>query len=257
MIALCREHADKADNGSYTDAQLRRFKANAATNFESVRGRFEWMRHRIVMYAGTSFFLDHDVLVAENDTPLIWFTINEHGERMLNYRSRRSDRLVIEDNMWTVEQNDLLEVVCPPGARALDVTRTNGDHLRVEFHSFNDASAVVVKFPRQGHHLRELERLTYPLTVLELVDETADGVVKIHPDRIDMHGHVLMGGWIAGNGGSAIHVNPPGDDVVYIGGGSPPGTDSWSLTASQQELIDAVVDEHNTAAKLRDRLRLN
>jgi hypothetical protein len=44
MIALCREHADKADHGSFTDDQLRELKQEGRSRAAEVRGRFDWMR---------------------------------------------------------------------------------------------------------------------------------------------------------------------------------------------------------------------
>jgi hypothetical protein len=44
MIAVCREHADKADHGSFTDDQLRELKREGRSRASQVRGRFDWMR---------------------------------------------------------------------------------------------------------------------------------------------------------------------------------------------------------------------
>src|SRR3984885_9748514 len=44
MIALCREHADQADNGAFTDHQLRELKITGKGRAHEVRGRFNWMR---------------------------------------------------------------------------------------------------------------------------------------------------------------------------------------------------------------------
>lgn len=208
MIALCRSHADKADNGSYTDDQLRRFKAKAAANYDAVQGDFAWMRQQLVMYAGTNLFIGTDILVEIGDTPLVWFTVNEHGERMLNYRNLHENSTVIEDNVWTIGQDELSEVICPPGARTLDVTHSNGDHLRVEYHSFDTPQDVVAKFPKQAHNEGNLARLTFPLTIVELTDETSDGLIKIRPENIDMAGHIMTGSWLENNG-RGIMINPP------------------------------------------------
>ncbi|WP_284752169.1 hypothetical protein [Arthrobacter sp. efr-133-R2A-120] len=65
MIALCREHADKADNRSYTDDQLRTLKKEGKGRGKSVSGRFDWMRQEMIAVVGGNAFLDapEDIIV--------------------------------------------------------------------------------------------------------------------------------------------------------------------------------------------------
>jgi hypothetical protein len=45
MVALCREHHDKADAGAFTREQLRQLKTKRAR----VTGRFDWMRQDLLL----------------------------------------------------------------------------------------------------------------------------------------------------------------------------------------------------------------
>jgi hypothetical protein len=46
MVALCREHHDKADAGAFTRDQLRQLKTKRA---HRVTGRFDWMRQDLLL----------------------------------------------------------------------------------------------------------------------------------------------------------------------------------------------------------------
>lgn len=58
MIALCREHHDKADAGAYTREQLHELKKNPRT--KDVVGKFDWMRNKLMLVAGSCYMLNPD-----------------------------------------------------------------------------------------------------------------------------------------------------------------------------------------------------
>ncbi|NLP82570.1 hypothetical protein HF576_01790 [Microbacterium sp. CFH 90308] len=197
MIALCREHADKADNGSYTDDQLRRFKRSGALNETEVRGRFEWMRRDLVAILGSNVFVDTPVLLSFDGIPVIWFRRNENGEVMVNYRMPSvSPRTTIINNVWDVDQGDIDEVICPPGARTLEVRYTNGDIFKVEFYAAETAEDAIRRFPRVGPR-HKLRGLSYPSTFVTITDVAQEGRIRFHEDRVfkPIQGHQIASSW--------------------------------------------------------------
>jgi hypothetical protein len=57
MIALCGEHHPKADAGAFTRRQLRQYKVDAAEHAPEVKGRFDWLRHDMVVASGGLFYI--------------------------------------------------------------------------------------------------------------------------------------------------------------------------------------------------------
>ena len=58
MIALCLDHAAKADGGAFTDDQLRTLKKNGRQRAEEVRGQFDWMRRDLLAVVGGCFYYE-------------------------------------------------------------------------------------------------------------------------------------------------------------------------------------------------------
>ncbi|MEP7217736.1 MAG: hypothetical protein ABI876_02405 [Bacteroidota bacterium] len=50
MIALCAEHHKKADAGAFTDDQLRQFKQRGVDPAIEIKGRFDWLRNRLLVH---------------------------------------------------------------------------------------------------------------------------------------------------------------------------------------------------------------
>jgi hypothetical protein len=56
MIGLCGEHHPKADADAFTRDQLREYKRDAVEHAGEIKGRFDWLRHKI-MIASAGIFL--------------------------------------------------------------------------------------------------------------------------------------------------------------------------------------------------------
>jgi hypothetical protein len=129
MIALCREHADKADNGSFTNDQLRELKRVGRERAELVRGRFDWMRRDLLARVGGNFYYEQPVILQVGPVPCIWFNRDDDSHLLLNFRMPTlsgEPRAQIEDNWWSVLP-DVTECVCPPHGRLVEVSYQNGD----------------------------------------------------------------------------------------------------------------------------------
>ena len=202
MVALCREHADKADNGAYTVEQVRRFKVNGASNADKVTGRFDWMRRELVAHIGGLFMVDVAVLIEINGTPVVWFDRNEFGELSLSYRLATAGkrRTTIVNNTWTIEQDDIQEVICPPGGRTLSVEYVDGSRFSVEFREIATQEEFLTRFPHAKDRYGSVSLLHFPVTVVSVVDVSVYGNLKIKADRIEEHSNKqTLSGWSFGS----------------------------------------------------------
>ena len=86
MIALCREHADQADNGAFTYEQLQALKSSGGDRRETVAGRFNWMRHEILARIGGNFYYRTPVILELGSMPCIWLSRDEQAFLMVNFR---------------------------------------------------------------------------------------------------------------------------------------------------------------------------
>ncbi|EHA14150.1 SEC-C motif domain-containing protein [Halomonas sp. HAL1] len=84
MIALCREHHIQADNGAFTKVQLHDFKKNGKENWSQVRGKFNWMRNRLLAVVGSNFYYETPVIFEFKEQPIIWFERDENDYLLLN-----------------------------------------------------------------------------------------------------------------------------------------------------------------------------
>jgi hypothetical protein len=165
MIALCREHADKADNRSFTDNQLRHLKQVGAARATEVRGRFDWMRNDLLAHVGGNFYYGTPVILRLGSTKNIWFERDENNDVLLNIKMPTlsgEPRARIENNVWTVLPRLAAEVICPPNGRLIDVKYNNGDWFRVEYQIMATEGDFFKNYP--GTPVSHLEEVVFPLT---------------------------------------------------------------------------------------------
>jgi hypothetical protein len=207
MIALCREHADKADNGAFTDDQLRVLKREGRDRARTIAGRFDWMRRELLAVVGGNFYLKTDVILQLGDRPCIWFTRNEDGELNLNFWMPSSSGLAraqILENTWFVPPH-AANVDCPPNGRRLHVHYADGDELSVEYFDLADPAAFDARYPGT----RWAADISFPITGVEIW-ETAPGTgIEFGPQETRI-GNIMMTGSMM-SGGVAIRADlPPG-----------------------------------------------
>jgi hypothetical protein len=189
MIALCREHADKADNGAFTDAQLREMKRTGKERAQLVRGRFDWMRRDLLTVVGGNYFYDLTNVLAIGSRQCIGFSRDEDGYLLLNFSMPTlagRHRAQIVDNFWSVVP-DVSEVICPPSGRLVEVRYDNGDRFRVEFFTMDSAAELQGRYtsPRVGTWAASLP---YPLTVVEVWETAAGTSIEFGPDFTKLGG---------------------------------------------------------------------
>ncbi len=116
MIALCAEHHKKADVGGFTNEQLHKFKLQGKKSFEKIKGRFDWLRNKLIVVIGGNLFYETLNILQIGTKPIIWLRRDENGYLLLNFRMLTlsgENRLILEDNNW-LQQGDLSDFECPP-----------------------------------------------------------------------------------------------------------------------------------------------
>jgi hypothetical protein len=208
MIALCREHADKADHGAFTIKQLQHLKTSADEKPRAdVGGRFDWMRRDLLAVVGGNFYYRCPVVLEFGDYRSIWFNRDDDGYLLLNFSmpSLAGDlRARIEDNFWTVTTT-AEEVVCPPSGRLVEVTYANGDRFRAEFFTADTNDDLLTRYP-----VAVLDRthsdIAFPLTIVELWETAAGTSLEFGPHESRIGGFRITGSLMTDMGGAAIHV---------------------------------------------------
>jgi hypothetical protein len=160
MIALCVEHAAKADGGAYTKEQLLTLKREGRRRAQEIQGLFEWMRRDLLAIVGGTFYYRQRVIFQINDKPCIWFNRDNDGYLLLNFllpTATGYPRVELRDNVWTVPP-DVRDLECPPRGRKLTVHYSNGDQFSIEFFDIDSVHDLTIRYPninsRMGQHDR-------------------------------------------------------------------------------------------------------
>lgn len=182
MIALCREHADKADHGSCTDDQLRRFKTEGRGRGREVSGRFDWMRRELVAVVGGVAYVRTPTLIEIAGRKAVWLGRNPYDELLLNFDMPTlsgQPRASIRDNTWVVPPTDVTELVCPPSGKHLRVRYSNGDLFEVQFLTASNRAALCAGVPA----VQGLERinLEFPATIARVSQIAAGSILQLTP----------------------------------------------------------------------------
>jgi hypothetical protein len=198
MVALCGEHHSKADAGAYTKAQLRQLKEHPYAKERAVAGRFDWLRHELLVVVGGNFYLQTSVAVQFRDQPAIWLSRDESGHALLNVsmlsRTPEQPRLTLHESFWLSQgQPDDLE--CPPSGRLVAASYPGGDSLRVEFFELIDAQALPKRYPdaQLGN------RLPVPMTAVEVQMSVGGTGLSFGPRESRLPGKNVMRNCVMSN----------------------------------------------------------
>jgi hypothetical protein len=217
MIALCREHADQADNDAFTDDQLRELKRVGKARAQEVRGRFNWMRQDLLAVVGGNFYYRQPVIFEIGNVRCIWFDRDDEGYLLLNFRMPTiagRPRAEIERNSWMVSPA-VNEVVCPPSGRLVEVSYHNGDKFRAEFFNIASPGDFESRYPevKARPWLREIE---FPLTVAELWETAAETPIEFGPTFSRVPRWMSSGGFFRENNGAAIHLSASEAELALL-----------------------------------------
>jgi hypothetical protein len=192
MIALCPVHHRKADVGTYTNDQLRAWKWPTAT---PIRGRFDWMRQRIIAVIGGSVFDNVPVMVRYKDQPQIWFERDEvNGPMLLNVKmvSKEASAIELYDNDWILGDRKPDDLICPPSGKLIEIKYSNGDYLKVEFlelASLDKAKGDLAKVSPSA-----MSQIEFPAVIAQLSFAVGGTPYVFGPNAATVgHGHRAIG----------------------------------------------------------------
>lgn len=206
MIALCREHADKADNGAYTDDYLRSLKAQAGPG--TVKGSLDWMRRTLLARVGGSFYYEVSTILQIGRTRCVWFNRDSNNYLLINFRMPSlvaNHRLRIRDNYWNVDSEAANEIICPPGGRTLDIQYQNSDRIHFEFTECASADQLNTKYPQRDLAFWQ-QNITFPVTVFELWESVSGTSLSLGPHVSQFGNGSIQNGFFKNIGGAAIHI---------------------------------------------------
>ena len=187
MIALCSEHHPKADAGAFTAEQLREFKINGAANHEEIRGRFDWLRNKLLLVAGSCFFYETLTILEFRGSPVIWLRRDENDYLLLNLRmltTSKQNRLWLEDNYW-IEKGMPIDFECPPSGKLIHAKYSNGDELRIEFFELPSPMEAQKRYPSARV---EQWGIQFPITIVEVLKRVGGTSINFGPNWTTLGG---------------------------------------------------------------------
>lgn len=179
MIALCREHHLQADNGAFTKEQLRQLKRDGKENWKRIRGKFHWLRNRLLAVVGGNFYYETLVIFKFREQPIIWFERNEDDYLMLNLRMltlSNEPRAYIENNEWFNVGGEE-DIECPPSAKKLRISYPNGDFVSIEFFEINAIKDANKRYPDAKASEWPVE---LPVTAVEVTNVVANSNLQFN-----------------------------------------------------------------------------
>lgn len=194
MIALCSEHHKKADYGAYTNEQLHEFKINSNGKPQEVSGKFDWFRRGLLGIVGGNFYFETPILVEFKGKPLVWFEVDNYGNKLLNLNMLSGSglpRAYMRNNEWFNVGHEE-DIICPPSGRLVSISYSNGDNLKVEFFDLGNSEEL-----RDKYNTDALDGVKFPITVVEVTCEVGGTNFKFSPMETKFGGMVLKGCWSA------------------------------------------------------------
>lgn len=193
MIALCREHHDKADVGAFTVEQLRSLKVGAGGRVPP-SGRLDWMRQKLLIATGGCYYYRVDCTLFQfRGSDLITLSRDEDGcvraSAFLPSRPGQA-RLKMFENVF-FDIGDVSDFECPPSGRLIDARYADGDRLRIEFREVRTDQDATGRYPGIGSRL--LSQIAFPFTAVELTLVTLGGHVCYSPTEGSIGGFSLAG----------------------------------------------------------------
>jgi hypothetical protein len=213
MIALCLDHASRADAGAYTDDQIREMKRTGRQHSLAIEGQFDWMRRDLLAVIGGNFYYKTPVVLQIGARPCIWFGQDQDGYLLVNFWMPTivgQPRAQIVENGWIVPPG-VADVECPPNGRRLKVWYPDGDRLSIEFFELADPQSLIERYPNAK--IRWADRVTFPTTGVEIAERAVGTPIELGP-RETRVGGIIMRDSFSGNNHVGVHIDlPPGVKV--------------------------------------------
>ena len=179
MIALCSNHAAKADGNHYPDEYLHLLKKQGRARSRSIEGKFEYMRQDAVVVIGTVAHYNPKTVLEINGRRCIYFERDSDGFLTMSFEMPSSagyPRVQMRDNVWTIPP-DARSVTCPPRGRLLKVEFANGDVFEMRLVEAESMQDLIAKTGNPS--VRSLQNdLTFPITILNFWERSASGAIE-------------------------------------------------------------------------------
>jgi hypothetical protein len=211
LVALCLEHAHKADAGAFTDDQVREMKRSGGERAQLIEGRFDWRRKEVLVIVGGNFYLRTNVILELGGIPFISLSRDPGGYVLLNFTMPTvsgEPRAQVFENFWTVPPG-VNDFECPPSGRSIRVWYGNGDELRVDFFEIGDGSAFAHRYPEASMVGSEISG-EFPMTGLEVSEKTPGSPIEFSADQTKV-GNLFITGSLMVDVGVAISAPLPPD----------------------------------------------
>lgn len=205
MIGLCGEHHPKADAGAFTVEQLREFKLNGAKNRKDIKGKFDWLRNKTLLVAGSNFYYETLRILEFRGESSIWLRRDENGYLLLNIRMLTTSgepRLRLEDNGW-VEKGTPTHFECPPSGKLIHAKYSNDDEIKIEFIELSSQDKAqkrypVAKFELWNSQLANIDGgIQFPITVVEIRNIVGGTGISFTPKETTLPGFRVQNGFSA------------------------------------------------------------
>jgi hypothetical protein len=214
MISLCSSHHPKADNGSFTAAQLRELKSSSWALSAGVKGRFDWRRRDLVARIGGNFYVNNSVMVRIGGHNVVAQRRDEDGMLLLSVNMTAvspGSRLRMVDHEWLSSGTPTV-LESPPSGRRLHAEYANGDVLTIEFWEARDGEAFTTRYSKAGRPPIEVPTdagVQFPLAVAEIAMEIPGSDISFGKDTSVLAGGQFTDGWFIHAGLAALVLDEP------------------------------------------------
>ena len=198
MIALCREHHGFADQGHYTNEQLKDWKSNPKGVSNSERQSLPWLRKDPIVVVGSIYTRFVPSLFRFRGHESLWLSRDDDGNVFLNMgMSTFTDNpmILLSDNCWAYDQLPV-DVVCPPGGKRLKVSYETGDYVDLLFHTYDSQNDLEKQFPVLDVEKAQFFEIEFPIAVMTIKGNFGNGDLVLHPGKLQFRKDgkdVLMG----------------------------------------------------------------
>jgi hypothetical protein len=200
MIALCLLHAGQADAGAFTKEHLQELKRKAPENANEIRGELTWMRREVLALVGGNWYYDTPTILQVGNTPAIAFERDTDGYLLLNLQFPSPTgipRVKIEQNFFTVNPDQIDDVVCAARGRTIQIDYANGDRFSHQYRDIHDQAALQDTYGLLiGGPIPD--QIRFPLTVVE-VSERTQGIFDFDASQTRIGGMQMTRSWSISN----------------------------------------------------------
>jgi hypothetical protein len=141
IIALCHKDAELADGGRWTPDQLRQMKQNPYVTLGKMQESYDYLRKNTVCIIGNISYNVRNILEIDGER-VIGFERDSEGYVRLNLLIRNSNDDVIlqmENNDWTAFTDEVLDLVCPPRGKELQIiSKDKKTDFKIRFDEYSE-----------------------------------------------------------------------------------------------------------------------